>query len=83
MIEKVLQTITMSVREEKFGDAMVEQLETVQPAIKDHAGVLDHEYSREEERKLVRKLDLVILPLLSGTIFFAYLVCLRNSPSRV
>lgn len=30
----------------------------------------------KQERALVRKMDILILPLLSGAIFFAYLVSL-------
>jgi hypothetical protein len=62
---------------------MLEQCESVRPAMDKLAELggegTHHEHTTAEERKLVWKMDLLILPLLSGSILFAYLVRSRIS----
>ena len=69
-------------KQETVGLAMLEQCEFVQPAMDKVAELggdgTQLEHTPAEERKLVWKMDLLILPLLSGSIFFAYLVCSRT-----
>lgn len=65
--------------EEKNGTAIIEYYESAISAMHKGAEVQTDVRIRQrgskEERRLVRKQDLLILPLLSGSIFFAYLVC--------